>query len=143
MIDAPSHLAGFYLPWIVAVAASAAEPAAQAGSLTVGFDGLQIPVLQAVLAVAGVLMARPLAPKREGETGWVKRLLVTIIMLVVALAWVVEARPGILFTFTVSIGLGFSGYALIELAGTEIEAFVKRIFARAAEMLPGIGKDSK
>lgn len=130
-----THLSSFYVPWAAALAASAAEPAATAGATMVEFEGLQLPLVQSALAVAGVLMARPLAPRRTQESGWARQILVTAIMLLVALAWVAQARPGVLFTFVVAIGLGFSGYALVETAGKEIESFVKRIFARVSDAL--------
>lgn len=132
------QLSGFYLPWTAALTAAAAEGPATPG-LVLRFEGLELPVLQLALAVAGVLMARPLAPRRETERGWLRQLCVTAIMLIVAIAWVGEAQPGVLFTFVVSIGLGFSGYALVELAGREIENVIKRIFAQAAEMVGRMG----
>ena len=130
MHDVVPDLARFYLPWLAAAAVAQGE-AGPSHALTVQFDGTSVPVLQVVLAVAGVLMARPLAPKRVPPLGWIKSLLVTVIMLVVAASWVIEARPGLLFTFVVSIGLGFSGYALIELVGAQVQAFVKSAFEGA------------
>lgn len=135
MISVPLHK--FYLPWLLALAAASREPLAPDAVLVLRFQGLELPALQLALAVAGVLMARPLAPRRNQERGVWRQLLITLIMLVVAVAWVTDSRPGVLFTFVVSIGLGFSGYALIELAGTEIETFIKRIFASATSLLPG------
>lgn len=130
-----SQLSTFYLPWAAALAASATEPAATAGATLIQFEGMSLPVVQAALAVAGVLMARPLAPRRKQESGWARQILVTAIMMLVALAWVAQSQPGVLFTFVVAIGLGFSGYALVETAGTETENFVKRIFARVSDAL--------
>lgn len=130
MHEVVPDLARFYLPWLAA-ATVAADETVPSHALTVQFDGLTLPVLQLVLALAGVLMARPLAPKRVPPLGWIKSLLVTVIMMVIAADWVIEMRPGLLFTFVVSIGLGFSGYALIELIGSEVQAFVKSVFAGA------------
>ena len=130
MHEVVPELARFYLPWLAA-AAIASEEAAPSHAMTIAFDGTAVPVLQLVLAVAGVLMARPLAPKRVPPLGWAKALLVTVIMLVVAASWVIEAHPGLLFTFVVSIGLGFSGYALIELIGNQVQSFVKSVFESA------------
>lgn len=133
--------ASFYLPWLAAAAVAAQQPAAPEPALTIVFNGIELPVLQLVLAAAGVLLSRPLAPRRTPPLGMARQVLVTLIMLVIATTWAAESRPGMLFTFVVSIGLGFSGYALIEIAGQEIEAFVRRVFARATEMLNRIGKD--
>jgi len=128
------HLSHFYLPWSAAVAASAAEPA-PAAAWVLHFQGLDLPVLQLVLAIAGVLMARPLARKREAALPLAQFLVVTAIMLVVAVAWVATAPANVLFTFVVAIGLGFSGYSLIETAGAEMQAFVRRIVAQATSVL--------
>ena len=128
------HLSHFYVPWSAALAASVATPS-PAAPLVLHFAGIDLPVVQMVLAIAGVLMARPLARKREAGLPLSHFLIVTAAMVVVALAWVSESKPGILFTFVVAIGLGFSGYSLIEAAGKEIETFVKRVIAQVTEAL--------
>ena len=133
--------ASFYLPWLAAAAVAVKLPPEPDAPIILHFHGLELPVVQLILAAAGVLLSRPLAPRRTPPLGFGRQLLVTVIMLLVALTWAAEARPGMLFTFVVSIGLGFSGYALIEIAGQEIEAFVRRIFARITDALDRIGKD--
>jgi hypothetical protein len=138
------HLSHFYVPWTAALAASATEPAAplvSSAPLVLHFQGLNLPVVQMVLAIAGVLMARPLARKREAALPLAQFLVVTAIMLVVALAWVATAPANVLFTFVVAIGLGFSGYSLIETAGDEMRSFVTRIIAQATSMLKIGGKE--
>lgn len=129
---------GFYLPWLAAVMVTEGAPAASAPTI-VHFQGLDIPVVQAVLAIAGVLMARPLARKNESTLPIWQFLVVSLIMMVIAVAWVLEAQPGILFTFVVAIGLGFSGYAAIETAGTQIQDFITRIFSAVTGVLGSIG----
>lgn len=136
-----TKIASFYLPWLAAAAVAAQQPPEPHPALTIAFHGMELPVLQLVLAAAGVLLSRPLAPRRNPPLGMLRQVLVTVIMLVIATTWAAESRPGMLFTFVVSIGLGFSGYALIEIAGQEIDDFVRRAFARATEMLNRIGKD--
>lgn len=131
------HLTGFYVPWSAAVAASSVEPPPIDG-LVLHLQGIDLPVVQAVLAVAGVLLARPLARKKEAALPLSHFLVVTAIMLLAALAWVSEARPGVLFTFVVAIGLGFSGYALIENAGEQIQTFVKRSIASAIDAIGSV-----
>lgn len=137
MTIAPAHVpAAFYAAWtptlLVASAASKASPA----DVVVQAGGFQWPVVTLALAAIGVLVARPIAPKRNPPLGLAKNILVTLIMLVAALLWVLDSRPGLLFAFVVSIGLGFSGYTLIELLGEEIAAYVKR--AIGALPLPGL-----
>ena len=103
------------------------------------FEGIDLPVVQAVLAIAGVLMARPLARKKESTLPRSHFVIVTAMMVIIALAWVARSRPDVLFTFVVSIGLGFSGYALVETAGTEIQNFLKRVLAMATDALSSVG----
>lgn len=132
------RLSDFYVPWAVALAASSAEPAAPrtaAGAVVLHLPGLDLPLLQLILAVAGVLMARPLARKKEAGLPMSHFLVVTAIMLVVAVAWVAEHPSGVLFTFVIAIGIGFSGYSLIETLGTQVEAAIKAAIARIAESI--------
>lgn len=135
MHDVLTDVARFYPPWLAAATIAAADQAQPSHSLTLPFDGFDVPALQLALALAGVLMARPLAPHRVPPLSWAKSALVTVIMLVIAASWVIESRPGLLFTFVVSIGLGFSGYALIELIGTEVQNFIKNIIEGAGSAL--------
>lgn len=129
------HLAQFYAPWSLAVASSWHV---EVGENTVLLDlfGFQFPLLHLGLATVGVLGARYLAPRREDPPLPLgKTVTVTLLMLILAWAWVIEDRPGLLFSCAVGLGLGFSGYSLIELAGREIETFVKGIFKRATDMI--------
>ncbi len=126
-----SKYLGFYVPWLMAVAAANLEPVRP--PMIVQFEGLELPLLQVGLAILGVLVARPLAPRRRQERGMLRQVLVTIAMLVVAVLWVSESQPRALFTFVVALGLGFSGYALVEAAGDEIVAgfrsAIQKVFA--------------
>lgn len=132
------HLAAFYVPWMASLAAAAANvPQAGSAGMMIQIDSLSVPVLQGGLALAGVLLARPLAPRKEQAVGWPRFALVTAIMMIVAVVWVAQSHPAPLMAFVVAIGLGFSGYSLIELAGKEIETFVKALFARAAGSIDG------
>ncbi len=145
MIDpvALKQMAAFYAPWTMSVlAAAVGEPRLSAHAtpgMVLHVDSLSIPVLQAVLALVGVLMARPLAPRREKDVGLLRFVLVTAIMAIVAVIWVAQSHPGPLLTFVVSIGLGFSGYSLIEFAGREIEGMIKRLIGLSAGSAPADG----
>jgi hypothetical protein len=136
------HLASFYVPWSAALAASTVEPV-KIGETFVQVAGVSLPVVQTVLAIAGVLLARPLAPRRSGERGVLRQISVTLIMAIVAVAWAAQFVPGILFTFVVSIGLGFSGYALIETAGQQIQQLGKSVLASATAALETLGGKPK
>ena len=86
-----------------------------------------------------MLGARPLARKGESELSLGLFLLVSLLMLVLVELWVIEQRPSALFAFVIALGLGFSGYSLIELLGEEIKGFVKAM-ARAISDALGGGK---
>jgi len=145
MIEWKAHLAIFYSGWSVATGLMAASPApAHIGEvLIVDLGGFPFPLLTGIFAALGVLLSRPLAPRKDPPLGWGKNLLVSLIVLLIALLWVAESRPRPLFAFVVSIGLGFSGFALIELAGTQVAEFIKRIVRGAAAGLGPQGDDKR
>jgi outer membrane murein-binding lipoprotein Lpp len=58
--------------------------------------------------------------------------LVSLIMLITAQLWIIEDRPGLLFAFVVSLGLGFAGYSLIEMVGAQVRSFARDMIGRAA-----------
>lgn len=140
---APLTLPKFVAGWLPALAVSASvDPApALADLFAVRFNGVTIPGLTCGLGALGVLAARPLARKAESARGWPSFLLVSLIMLVMVELWIIEQRPPALFAFVVAIGLGFSGYSLIELVGEEVKNFVSSIVAAARAKLPGGNKD--
>lgn len=99
--------------------------------------GLPVPVVTCALGALGIVASRPFTRRAEADLGWPLRLLVSLIMLVVVELWIIESRPGWLFAFVVAIGLGFSGYSLIELFGEEVKTMMRRAFEKAGA---GIGK---
>lgn len=132
MILGPIRL--FLLLWPASALAAgideASRPArvsADVAILTIG--GLDVPLLTAAFAVLGVLLARPIAPRGDPPLSLGKNIVVTLILCLLVIAWVIDSRPGLLFSFIMSIGLGFSGLAIIELAGTEALGVVRRIFS--------------
>lgn len=123
-------LSNFYVPWLAAAAAAAPQPSPAPNVLHLDLgDGFVLPLIQAVLVVAGVMMARPIAPRREPPLGRLQSFLVTMIMTIAGLLWVVETKPSYVYAFVMAIGLGFSGFALIELAGQELLGVVKQFFS--------------
>lgn len=99
--------------------------------------GVTIPPITCALGALGVLAARPLARKAESTLTWPMFFLVSVIMLFVVELWVIDSRPGALFAFVVAIGLGFSGYSLIELIGDQVRTFISNIVAGAAAKVRG------
>ena len=97
-------LGKFIAGWLPALAiTSQIDPAPQlADALVLPIGGVPVPVVTCLLGLLGVLLARPLARKREARVGWTGWALVTAIMLVVVLLWIVEARPSALFAFVLA-----------------------------------------
>ncbi|PIW54607.1 MAG: hypothetical protein COW16_10490 [Sphingomonadales bacterium CG12_big_fil_rev_8_21_14_0_65_65_10] len=131
----------FLAAWIPAVAVTASvEPAPRLGDLfIVQLGPLPVPVVTCALGALAILCSRPFARSGEAELGWPLFLLVSLVMLIVAELWIIESRPGWLFAFVVSFGLGFSGYSLLELFGDRVKDFVGTIFTKATAT---IGKSS-
>ncbi len=135
MSDPSLGPATFYAAWTPTLMLASAAGRASPSDVVILAGGVDWPVITLAIAAIGVLAARPLSPRRNPPLPFWKGALVTLIMLVVALLWVIDTRPGLLFAFVVSIGLGFSGYTVIELMGEQISETVKRIFA--ALPIPG------
>lgn len=116
----------FFSGWVpLAVAAAAVDPAPRlADMFMLDLGGVPVPPVTCALALVGVLGARPLARKGEQQLSIWLFLLVSALMLIVVELWVLEHRPSALFAFVIAIGLGFSGYSLIELVGQELRSFV-------------------
>lgn len=138
---APLPISKFISGWAPALLFSATvDPAPRLADLFAVHlaGGVIIPPVTCVLGALGVLAARPLARKAESALPWPLFLLVSVIMLLVVELWVIDSRPGALFAFVVAIGLGFSGYSLIELVGDKVRTFISNIVAGAASKVsPG------
>lgn len=102
--------------------------------------GLPVPIVTCILGALGIALSRPFTRRAEAELGWPLRLLVTLILMLVVQLWIIEMRPAWLFAFVVAIGLGFSGYSLLELFGEQVRDFVRRVFEGAAGTI-GKGSD--
>lgn len=89
--------------------------------------GVDIPVASGVLAVLGVVLARPIAPKGPAPLTVWQTLCVYALTALLLLSWVIESRPGILFTFVMSIGLSFSILSVLELIGDQAREFFSRL----------------
>ena len=139
----PISFSHFLLGWVPALAATSVVPEVApelADTMLVVIGGVPIPLVTCVLGFLGVIMARPLARKSESALSWPLFLLVTAIMLILVELWIVESRPRWLFAFVSAIGLGFSGYSLIELLGDQMRDFIKDIVGKARGAI-GIDKN--
>lgn len=121
----------FGVLWPPALAASAAlQPAHELTPFTLDVAGVPVPIVTATIAVVGVLLARPLSPKGNPPLSLGRNLAVSAILALLALVWVVDSKPGLLFALVVSIGLGFAGFSVIELIGTQIMTAIRRAFGQ-------------
>lgn len=119
-------LPGWSASAIAAGVHDAALPAGQA-IVHVAWAGIDVPVVSAILAVLGVVLARPIAPKGPAPLSLWQTLCVYAITALLLLAWVVERRPGFLFTFVMSIGLSFSILSVLEVIGDQARGFFSRL----------------
>lgn len=136
----PLSFTKFLSVWLPMVAISIVVPDASTplgDRFLMDLAGLPIPVVTCALGLVGMIAARPFTVRTEAQLGWPLRLLVSFILLVTVQLWIIESRPGWLFAFVVSIGLGFSGYSLLELFGEQVKDLVRRAFDRAASSIKG------
>lgn len=142
MLDLPLTFPKFLAAWLPALAVSAAVPETRLGDMfIVPIGGLPVPVATCALGALGILLSRPFARRSEAELGWPMKLLVSAIMLVTVQLWIVESRPGWLFAFIVAIGMGFSGFSLLELFGEQVKDFVRHAFDQARQTIGVKTKD--
>lgn len=126
-----------WLPTLAAVSV-APPPAPTLGQMfLIDLGGVPVPIVTCLFAVLGIGLSRLLARRTEAQLGWLSFAAVTLIMLVVVLLWIIESRPSWLYAFVVSIGMGFSGYSLIELFGEQIRSFVTDMFDKARQTIGG------
>lgn len=135
---APLSFPKFAAGWLPALAVSAAiDPTprlADAFAFPVG--GVTVPPVTCMLGLIGIVMARPLVRKSEASLSLPMFLLVSAILLVAVELWIIDSRPGALFAFVIAIGVGFSGYSLIELAGDQARAMLRRLLSRNSDGEP-------
>lgn len=133
----------FWAAGLVTVGAGVEVPRSLADMLVISVDGVELPLLTAGLAVTGVLLSRPLTPRRDPPLTARDNILITAILLLLALAAVVEYRPGILFTLIVSLGLGYSGFSIVELLGEEIKNVIRGLFGPLKTLFSKTPKDKE
>lgn len=134
----------FFAGWLPAMAAVsiAPPPAPELGVMfIIDLGGVPVPLGTCAFAALGIGLSRLLARRTEAALGWPSFAAVTAIMLIVVLLWIIESRPSWLYAFVVSIGMGFSGYSLIELFGEQVRTFVTDIFDKARSTIGGKGDD--
>lgn len=142
---APISINKFAVAWLPALAFTASvDPAPGLSDAIVWrLAGVQLPVITCFLGLLGICLARPLARREESTLSLPLFLVVSAIMLVVVEIWIIDNRPGALLTFVIAIGLGFSGYSLIEVAGEQVRAIAGRILSatQPGQAAPGADRD--
>ncbi len=135
----------FFAWWTpLALASAAVDPAPRLADIfLVHVGGLALPPVTCALGAIGVIGARPLARRGERELSTGLFVLVSLLMVILVELWVIEHRPGALFAFVIAIGLGFSGYSLIELVGQEMRSFVSSKAKAIAGKLGGKTDDEE
>lgn len=129
MIEHPVTFGKFLGGWVPALLLSASvEAPAERAAVILQLGGIDIPVVTCALGLLGVIASRFLALPQEKSLGTPRFLTVSLLMIVLVQVWIVEAQPGWLFAFVIAIGVGFSGFSLIELLGDQIKEAVKGAF---------------
>lgn len=138
MVLDPVSIPKFLFVWLPALAITVSLPEAGVplgDRFLVEVAGLPIPVVTCALGALGIIAARPFTIQAEQDLGWKLRLLVTLIVLVLVQLWIIESRPGWLLAFVVAIGLGFSGFSLLELFGDQVKDLMRRAFEVAGNSI--------
>jgi hypothetical protein len=139
-VTEPLSFTKFLSVWLPTLAVAIVVPDVQTplgDRFLLDLHGLPIPVVTCILGLVGIIAARPFTVRAEAELGWPLRLLVTFIMIVLVELWIIENRPGWLFAFVVAIGLGFSGFSLLELFGEHVKAWVRKALEKATHSSEG------
>lgn len=118
-----------YVSSIMAATGVADVPAHFGNAIMFDIAGVQVPLVTCGCAAICLILSRPLSKRNDPPLSRGKELLVTVILLMLAVAWVLESQPGLLFTMIVSFGLGYSGFSVMELMGDEILGIVKSFFS--------------
>ena len=118
----PLPTSKFAMAWLPALTvASVADPAPRlADAFIVTIGGVMVPLATCGLGAFGVILARPLARRQESKLALPLFLVVSAIMFITVQIWIIDSHPPALFAFVVAIGLGFSGFSLIELVADQI-----------------------
>jgi hypothetical protein len=139
MSPEPLSFTKFLTVWLPTLAVAVVVPSTHTPlgeRFLIDLGGLPVPVVTCILGAIGIIAARPFTVRAEAELGWPLRLLVTFIMLILVQLWIIENRPGWLFAFVVAIGLGFSGFSLLEMFGAQVKEIVRRALSKASNTPP-------
>lgn len=125
---APIPFTKFASGWLPMLAASAVvDPAPRlADAWPIALGGLSLPGFTCLLGVVGVLLGRPLARRQESKLSWPMFAIVSAILLISIEVWIADSRPPALFAFVLAVGVGFSGFSLIELVGEQLRDMLMR-----------------
>lgn len=102
--------------------------------------GTTVPVLPALFGLIGVLVARQAAPPPVVPVSPVRNVALTVLLALGALALVAagERRPFV--TLAWSIGLGFSGFAFIEMVASAVRNGARLVMETFIQSLTKIGQ---
>ena len=143
MIEGPVAFHKFAVSWVMAAIASVPlDAAAPQAELVLILAGAEVPVITGALGLLGVIAARFLALPKERSLGAPRFIVVSLLMTILVQLWIIEQRPGWLFAFVLSIGLGFAGYSLIELLGDQVKATIKSAFEGVRDLAGKLFKTS-
>jgi hypothetical protein len=100
----------------VIVAAPAIGPA------VVTLFGEQIPLMAMALSLAGLVLARMVAPQPRVAISRIRGVALTVLLCVIDFAAVITLQPGAGMAVAAGVGLGFSGMLAVQFFGDRIKA---------------------
>ena len=92
-----------------------------AGPTVISLLGYDLPVLSALLACVGAILTLAVAPAPARRFHAAQKWALRILLVLIALALVIHDQKTPLIALGWGIGLGFSGYTVIELLGAVAE----------------------
>ncbi|AHE55549.1 hypothetical protein [Sphingomonas sanxanigenens] len=110
----------------VIVAAPAIGPA------VVTLFGEQIPLMALSLSLAGLVLARMVAPQPRVATTRARGVALTVLLCVIDFAAVITLQPGAGMAVAAGVGLGFSGMLAVQFFGDRIRDILQAAFGRAS-----------
>lgn len=111
------------------------------GPIIVQLLGYDVPLLSALVGVAGVAMALELAPPPPRRLNRRQKWALRGISILLVLCLVIYDQKSPFITLGWAIGLGFSAYTVIELLGALIPERLKRLFEAAFGASPESPED--
>ena len=99
--------------------------------------GVEVPVLAALLSLAGVVLARFAVPKPPKPASLWRYVVLTLLLCVIDIALIIENKPGVGSAVAIGVGLGATGMLVVSMFGDRIAAVVEAVLGGAPRQRDG------